>query len=354
MIKKLKQFFSNNKKAVTIATSLFLFLFILLIFFTYVMSVNSPFINKVRSFFPMPVAVVGSSWITINEWENNVVATKHFYESQNFSEVGVRIDFKTEEGQKRLNLRRREILNKMIQDEIVKKIAKDYDIVVTNEEVKSDIKRIITEGGGTLEGAEKRAGLYGWTLDEYGENIVYVELLTNKVEKRFFEENPVSQDKVDIIKKAKNELDDGRDFADVAKKYSEGRTKDEGGALGWFEANSNQLIIEVDRVASVLELNEFSDIIESPLGLHIVKVTDSKVLSNGKKLIYVNQIFVSRKTFVDFVEEKMNETFIGIPVGNYSWDKNNFNTVFTSKEMLDFEKKIKKDLEELQKMELEK
>lgn len=350
MMEKLKQFFIDNKKVTIVTISSLFFLLGLLIFFTYVVNVNTPFVNKVRSFFPMPAVIVGNSWITINEFEYNIYSTRHFYESQNFSKVGIRIDFETEDGKRRLNLRRREILNKMIQDEIIKKIAKEYKITVTDEEVESDIRRIISEGNGNREGAEERAGLYGWTLVEYGNNVGYIELLTKKVEKRFNQENPISDEKIKIMNQAKKELDDERDFADVAKKYSEGKTKEVGGALGWFK--SGQLIEEVNQVAFSSEFNSHSEIIESPLGLHIVKVTDVKVLDDGAKLLYVNQIFVERKTFIDFVEEKMKDVHIGVLISGYAWDKKINNVVFTSEEMKGFEKKVMEEMIESQKVQL--
>ncbi|MCK4635327.1 MAG: peptidylprolyl isomerase [Candidatus Moranbacteria bacterium] len=349
-MEKLKQFFVDNKKVIIVTISSLIFLLGLLIFFTYIVNVNSPFVNKVRSFFPMPAVIVGNSWITINEFEDNVSSTRHFYESQDFSKVGIRIDFDTEDGKKRLNLRRREILNRMIQDEIIKKIAQEYKVTVTDEEVESDIRRIISEGNGSREGAEKRAGLYGWTLSEYGDNIGYIELLTKKVEKRFNEGNLISDEKIKVMNQVKKELNDGRDFSDVAKKYSDGKTKEAGGALGWFK--SGQLIDEVNQVAFSLESNKHSEIIESPLGLHIVKVTDFKILDDGTKLLYVNQIFVKRKTFIDFVEEKMNDVHIGILIGDYAWDKKINNVVVTSEEMKGFEKRVTEEMIELQKTQL--
>lgn len=348
MIEKIKQFFINNKKAIAITLSSLLFLFVLLVIFTYVVNVNSPFINKVRSFFPMPAAIVGNSWVTINEVEENVFSVRRFYENQDFSGIGVRIDFETEDGKKRLKLHRREVLNKMIEDEVIKKIAKEYEIVISDELVRSEINRPLSEGGDREEVKKELERLYGWDLDSFAEKVVRPQLLREKVEERFVKENPITEETKNKIFQAKKELDDGRDFFDVAKKYSEGRTKDDGGALGWFEANSDQLISEIDAVASALELNKNSEIIESPLGLHIIRVTDSKTLGNGTRLIYVNQIFVKRKTFIDFVEEKMADMYISVPIGGYSWDDDVFSVVFTSREMLDFEEKVKKESENVQ------
>lgn len=343
MINKIKQFFTNNKKVAVITISSVLFFFILLIIFTYVININSPFINKIRSFFPMPAAIVGSSWITINELEENVSSVKKFYENQDFSEVGVRVDFETDDGKKRLEIHRREVLNKMIEDEVIKKIAKEYNIVISDELVQAEINRPLSEGGNREEIKKELQHFYGWDFEDFAEKVVRPQLLREKVEDRFIQNNPVTEDVKSKIYQAKKELDDGRDFTDVAKKYSEGSTKDKGGALGWFEADSDQLISEVNEVASSLELNKNSDIIESPLGLHIIRVNNSKTLDNGNRLIYVNQIFVKRKTFVDFVEEKMSETHISIPISGYAWDKDKYNVVFTSSEMQDFEKKIEEE-----------
>ncbi|NQT95409.1 MAG: peptidylprolyl isomerase [Candidatus Omnitrophica bacterium] len=75
-------------------------------------------------------------------------------------------------------------------------------------------------------------------------------------------------------KRAKDELDAGIDFAEVARKYSKDLTKERGGDLGYFK--KGQMIPEFEKVAFSLEINQISDVVKTRFGYHIIKVDDRK------------------------------------------------------------------------------
>jgi peptidyl-prolyl cis-trans isomerase D len=69
-----------------------------------------------------------------------------------------------------------------------------------------------------------------------------------------------------ILKEAKS----GKDFTELAKKYSEGPSKDNGGDLGTFKRG--EMIKEFEDVAFSMKDGEISDIVKTPYGFHIIKV----------------------------------------------------------------------------------
>lgn len=70
-------------------------------------------------------------------------------------------------------------------------------------------------------------------------------------------------------------LKQGKDFAEVAKQFTtDGGTKENGGDLGYFERR--RMVKEFDEPAFNLKQGEFSDIIKTNFGFHIIKVTDKK------------------------------------------------------------------------------
>lgn len=76
-----------------------------------------------------------------------------------------------------------------------------------------------------------------------------------------------------LIKNIKQQLDNGADFAELAKKYSEDpSTKQNGGDLGYFERR--QMVKEFDDAAFKLNVGQVSDIIKSQFGYHLIKLTD--------------------------------------------------------------------------------
>jgi peptidyl-prolyl cis-trans isomerase SurA len=67
-------------------------------------------------------------------------------------------------------------------------------------------------------------------------------------------------------------LDAGRDFSLVAVDWSDGPFGPRGGALGWFQ--KGQMVPQFDDTAFALKPGEYSTIVESPHGFHIIMRID--------------------------------------------------------------------------------
>jgi foldase protein PrsA len=76
-------------------------------------------------------------------------------------------------------------------------------------------------------------------------------------------------------KEVKTKLDNGEDFAELAKEYSQDPGSAEaGGDLGWFGPGA--MVAEFEEAAYALDVNEISAPVQSEHGFHIIQVTEKE------------------------------------------------------------------------------
>jgi len=117
-------------------------------------------------------------------------------------------------------------------------------------------------------------------------------------------------------KEVLEKLNNGADFAEMAKEYSTGPSAEDGGDLGFFE--KGDMVKEFEEAAFGLEVGETSDIVKTQYGYHIILVTDKReagvksleeVKDNIKSGLLANK---RKKTWENFVEELREKAEIEI------------------------------------------
>jgi len=73
-------------------------------------------------------------------------------------------------------------------------------------------------------------------------------------------------------KEVQQKLNDGADFAQLAREYSKDPSKDRGGDIGYFV--KGQLMPQIEEVALGLDVGQTSDIIRTKFGYHIIRMTE--------------------------------------------------------------------------------
>ena len=76
------------------------------------------------------------------------------------------------------------------------------------------------------------------------------------------------------IKEIQEKAKKGEDFAELAKKYSDGPSAQRGGDLGFFPRG--RMVKAFEDAAFSLETGKISEIVETQFGYHIIKVTEKK------------------------------------------------------------------------------
>ena len=81
---------------------------------------------------------------------------------------------------------------------------------------------------------------------------------------------------------------EGADFAEMARKFSDhSPTKESGGDMGYFRPGMAQNDPRLEEAAAKLAVGEISDLIETPAGYDIIKVTDIKEDAIAARRIYI-------------------------------------------------------------------
>jgi foldase protein PrsA len=188
-------------------------------------------------------------------------------------------------------------VDQMINDKIVEAEAKKKDITISTSTVNSEIDKLKEQYGG--EDAFNQALVDSSTtltaLKSDIKNYLLIKKLlepeikiTEDEMKTYFEENKDSfataeQVKASHIlvadeataKKVKEKLDNGEDFAALAKEYStDDSSKDSGGELGYFA--KGDMAAAFEDTAFAMSVNQISDPVKTDYGYHIIKVEDKK------------------------------------------------------------------------------
>ncbi len=217
------------------------------------------------------------------------------------------------------------VLDKMIEDTVVKQLAKEYNATVTPEEVQAEIEKQFgydreaeqaaaessdtvtnTKPAMTEDEFQQRYNDYIQNLEAKGSlteeefrNLFATFLMRKKLEEnaplefdqtdeavkvRYIlikpePEAPVEKREADALKKItdarKRIVEDGEDFAEVAKEVSEDPgSAPNGGDLGCF--GKGQMVPEFEKAAFSMEKDQVSEPVKTDFGYHIIQVYDVK------------------------------------------------------------------------------
>lgn len=224
---------------------------------------------------PPLAAEVNGEPIYLSEYEQELGQYEASLEAQG-------IDPESEEGQENLNQAQKWILNVMIEQKLMEQAAEKAGITVTEEDVNGEMEAMIAESGGE-EAFRAQLEEWGETYEE-ARREVRAQLIGMAMTERVLEGVPEETEHVHarhILVDTKEEaerlhaqLEAGADFAELAKAHSQDdSTRESGGDLGFFPRGI-LVATEVEEAAFALQPGQFSEVISSSMGYHIVQVIE--------------------------------------------------------------------------------
>jgi hypothetical protein len=284
-----------------VKVSVVLFIAGLIVFMGYValalykVQSSSAFVYGVTRVLPLPAAKAGSSWVSYESYLFELRHLKHYYETQQ------EVDFSSESGKAQLQDFKQQAMDQVIADAYVKQLAHRNNISVSDTEVDDAIHLLreqnrLGNSDGEFEDVLKE--FWGWSVADFRHELS-LQLLSQKVVAAL---DTAAGDKA---RTAYAQLQNGTDFAAVAKQFSDdAATKETGGEYPFLIDRSNRDVAPrvVDQLFR-LQPGQTSEIVDTGYTLEIIKVISA---DNGK--IRAAHISSAYKPVDEFVKPLRDET----------------------------------------------
>jgi len=214
------------------------------------------------------------------------------------------VDPNSADGQAQLATVREQVLNGMIDQLLLEQEARRKGIGVSDADLEAAMQEIVAASGGPDAFAAQLAAL-GQTEAEFRQG-QRAAMLATILRDQVIAEVPgvapqtharhILVDSAELANSLLAQLQAGADFTALAQQYSQDTlTRDGGGDLGWFSRGA-LISTEVEDAAFALQPGQYSGVVQSAFGFHIVQVieTDPARALTPEQLLNLQQIHFER------------------------------------------------------------
>jgi len=245
-------------------------------------------------------ALVNGQPIAMEEYEKQVAQVEAF-----FAQEG--LDLESAEGRERLAQARRQVLEQMIDQELIRQAAAAMGVSISESQLESSLQEIIDESGGQ-DRFDQSLQAMGNTYDDFRQMLLD-QLLSEGVYGAVTASISSTAEQVharhilvatrERAEEVLARLQAGEDFSYLAREYSEDiSSRETGGDVGFFPRGI--MPPEVEEVAFTAQVGEVSGVIESQFGFHIIQVLEKEEREIAVE-VFEN---LRQQTFMQWLQER--------------------------------------------------
>ena len=263
----------QHSKHHVVRISIALFVSVIVLFFAYCtfalykLQSTSGFLYGVTQVVPFPVAKVGNTWISYENYLFELRRNMHYYQTQQ------RADFTTKDGKNQLQHLRQQALAQVTQDAYVKQLAAEHQVSVSSASVNNQVELVRRQnrlGSNDRVFKDVLNQFWGWSEDDF----------KRELKQQLLQQAVVA--KLDTATQARattalKQIQGGSDFATVAAASSDDlATKATGGQYPAAITLSNHDIApQITAELFKLKPGQVSNVVNTGYTLEILTVTDA-------------------------------------------------------------------------------
>ena len=257
------------------------------------------FVDQIMSYLPLPAAKVDNTYILFPEYLQALKAAEKFYAKQKEANYPNVPDSD--------KLKQIVLEDRLIANILVKKIAKGYNISVSQADIDAKIDEIVQNSGSQDKFEKFLKEYYGLDILGYIKIFVIPNLYYDKTNQAVIEDNLINGDAKKKAQEALNKLRNNESFEEVAKIYSDDINKDKNASQENFLRGELAKDIE-DELFSMKE-GTYTDIITLPDSYAIFKLLKK---DENKGVLTTQRIVIKLKTLDNLITEQKQKAQIKI------------------------------------------
>lgn len=245
---------------------------------------DNALVYRVSRIVPFPAARINGNLVSYADYLFEVRYNRKIYENPGGPTTASqqKLDLSAAENQELLHQIQRGSLDRAKYKVIIRRLARDNNVKVTESELNAAIDQLVTSQGGQAKFESAIKQFYGWDMNDFRKEYS-LQLLSQKLPAAVLGAYSPDQKRQaeDLLAKARA----GEDFAALAKASSaDPGSKDNGGDLGFVNQDTN-FVPEFKEAALKLEKGQVSDLVSTSFGFHIIKAFDKN--DQGVKVSHI-------------------------------------------------------------------